>query len=70
MKRKIRGVKRSNYMLDYNMYRAEIPIYGLQNQYVRAIDLQPEGVEKTIFFQHGYAGVAESWEHQINHFSN
>jgi long-chain acyl-CoA synthetase len=52
------------------LYRSEIPIQGEDHQFLRAIDLHPENVEQTIVFQHGYAGVGESWEYQINHFAS
>lgn len=69
MKRKIRGVKRSTFALDYDLYRVKVPIPDQPNQFLSVIDMHPEHVEETIVFQHGYAGVSESWEHQINHFS-
>jgi long-chain acyl-CoA synthetase len=69
MKRKLRGFKRSAIELDFNLYRVDIPIPGLANAGLSVIDIWPEGVEKTIMFVHGYAGCAETWEYQINHFS-
>ena len=42
---------------------------GLADSYLSVLDLHPEGTEQTIMFVHGYAGVLESWEHQINHFA-
>lgn len=68
MKRKIRGLKRSTSLLDYSLYRVLVPIPDAPKQHVSVIDIHPEGAEQTIVFQHGYAGVAESWELQINHF--
>lgn len=70
MKRRIRGVKRSSFVFDYNLYRVDVPITGQRGQALSVIDLHPEGAERTIVFQHGYAGVGESWEHQINHFAH
>jgi long-chain acyl-CoA synthetase len=69
MKRKLRGIKRSTFLLDYNLYRVQVPIPGHPGQYLSVIDIHPERVEHTIVFQHGYAGAAESWEYQINHFA-
>lgn len=69
MKKRIRGVKRATFNLDYNLYRVQVPIAGYAKQSLSVIDIHPEGVEQTIVFQHGYAGVGESWELQINHFS-
>lgn len=70
VKRKLRGFKRSAIELDFNLYRVNVPIEGLANAELSVIDIQPEGVEKTIMFVHGYAGCAETWEHQINHFAH
>jgi long-chain acyl-CoA synthetase len=69
MKKRLRGVKRTNIQLDYDLYRVPVPIRGLADSYLSVVDLHPEGIEKTIMFVHGYAGVLESWEHQINHFA-
>jgi long-chain acyl-CoA synthetase len=33
------------------------------------VDIWPEGAERTVMFVHGYAGCAETWEYQINHFA-
>ena len=68
MKRKLRGLKRTAIQLDFNLYRVNVPIRGLAQAALSVIDLQPEGVKKTIMLVHGYAGCAETWEHQINHF--
>jgi long-chain acyl-CoA synthetase len=70
MKRKLRGLKRTAIQLDFNLYRVDVPIRGLADAELSVIDIWPEGVEKTIIFVHGYAGCAETWEHQINHFSH
>jgi long-chain acyl-CoA synthetase len=69
MKRKLRGIRRTAMELDFDLYRVKVPISGLANTYLSVIDIWPEGVEKTIMFVHGYAGCAETWEYQINHFS-
>lgn len=69
MKRKLRGVKRSAIQLDFNLYRVEVPIRGLADAKLSVIDIWPEGIERTIMFIHGYAGCAETWEYQINHFA-
>lgn len=69
MKRQLRGVKRSTYLLDYNLYRVQVPMPNQVGQSLSVIDIHPERVEQTIVFQHGYAGAAESWEFQINHFA-
>ena len=69
MKKKLRGIKRSTFTLDYNLYRVDVPIPGQPGQSLSVIDLWPERVDQTIIFQHGYAGAAESWEYQINHFA-
>lgn len=69
MKRKLRGIKRSAIQLDFDLYRVGVPIPGVVGDELSVIDIRPEGVERTIVFIHGYAGCAETWEYQINHFS-
>jgi long-chain acyl-CoA synthetase len=69
MKRKLRGLKRTAIQLDFDLYRVDVPIRGLADAELSVIDIWPEGVEKTIVFVHGYAGCAETWEHQINYFA-
>ncbi len=69
MKRKLRGLKRRDIQLDFNLYRVDVPIRGLAGAELSVIDIWPEGVQKTIMFVHGYAGCAETWEFQINHFA-
>lgn len=69
MKRKLRGFKRSAVQVDFNLYRVLVPIRGLSDVSLSVIDLWPEGVERTMLFVHGYAGVAETWEHQLNYFT-
>ena len=68
MKRQIRGLKRRTIQLDLNLYRVEVPIQGLADSHLSVVDLWPEGADRTILFVHGYAGVVETWEYQINHF--
>jgi long-chain acyl-CoA synthetase len=69
MKKKLRGIKRSDIQLDFNLYRVEIPISGLSEVCLSVIDIWPEAAQRTILFLHGYAGCAETWEYQINHFA-
>jgi len=69
MKRKLRGMKRQDVQIDFNLYRVNVPIRGLSNMALSVIDIWPEGAEKTIVFVHGYAGCAETWEYQINYFA-
>ncbi|MEM7034496.1 MAG: alpha/beta fold hydrolase [Chloroflexota bacterium] len=69
MKKKLRGVKRRDIQLDFDLYRKNVPIPDVSNAYLSVLDLWPDGAEKTIMFVHGYAGVLESWEFQINHFA-
>ncbi|MCP4539139.1 MAG: alpha/beta fold hydrolase [Chloroflexi bacterium] len=70
MKRKLRGLKRRDIQLDYSLYRVDVPIRGLSDVELSVVDIWPEGAERTIMFVHGYAGCAETWEYQINHFAN
>jgi long-chain acyl-CoA synthetase len=69
MKRKLRGLKRRDIQLDFDLYRVEVPIAGLSDVCLSVIDIWPEGVDRTIVFVHGYAGCAETWEPQINYFA-
>lgn len=69
MKKKLRGVKRANIQLDYDLYRVKVPMRDVAGSYLSVLDLWPEGAQQTILFVHGYAGVLESWEYQINHFA-
>jgi long-chain acyl-CoA synthetase len=69
MKKKLRGVKRADIQLDYDLYRVKVPMRGVADAYLSVLDLWPEGAEQTIMFVHGYAGVLESWEYQINEFA-
>ncbi|MDX1614785.1 MAG: alpha/beta fold hydrolase [Candidatus Promineifilaceae bacterium] len=69
MKRKLRGFKRSTFELDFDLYRTWVPIPGVAGDKLSVIDIHPERVTQAIVFIHGYAGCAETWEHQINHFS-
>lgn len=70
MKKRIRGLKRAVFQLDFDLYRVKVPIRDFPGANLSVIDLWPQDVEKTIFFQHGFAGVAESWEWQLTHFAN
>jgi len=69
MKKKLRGLKRTAIQLDFDLYRVDVPIRNLANTNLSVIDIWPEAVDQTIMFVHGYAGCAETWEHQINHFA-
>jgi long-chain acyl-CoA synthetase len=69
MKKKLRGFKRSAIELDFNLYRREVPVADIPGDRLSVIDIQPEGVKRTIMLVHGYAGCAETWEHQINSLS-
>ncbi|GAB4153793.1 MAG: hypothetical protein Fur0021_19830 [Candidatus Promineifilaceae bacterium] len=69
MKKKLRGVKRQDIQLDFDLYRVKVPIPGVAGAYLSVLDLWPEGATQAIMFVHGFAGVLESWEFQINHFA-
>jgi long-chain acyl-CoA synthetase len=69
VKRKLRGLKRRDIQLDFSLYRVGVPIRGLSGVELSVVDIWPEGAEKTVMFVHGYAGCAETWEYQINHFA-
>lgn len=69
MKKRLLGVKRQNLQFDFDLYRAKVPIRGVANAYLSVVDLWPEGAQQTLLFVHGYAGVLESWEFQLNYFA-
>lgn len=69
MKRELRGIKRSTFLYDFDLYRVEVPITNIPDKKLSVIDMHTEQVEQTIMFLHGYAGAAESFEYQINHFA-
>lgn len=69
MKRELRGIKRKTFLFDFDLYRVNVPIQDAPGQNLSVIDMWPENVDSTIVFQHGFAGAAESWEFQINHFA-
>jgi long-chain acyl-CoA synthetase len=68
MKRKLRGLKRRDIQLDFNLYRVDVPIPDLADASLSVIDIWPEAAQATLLFIHGYAGVAETWEYQLNYF--
>lgn len=70
MKKKLRGFKRRALQLDFNLYRVDVPIKNIANANLSVIDMWPEAIDQTIVFVHGYAGCAETWEYQINHFAS
>ena len=70
MKKRIRGLKRSTFQLDFDLYRVKVPIPDYDGDHLSVIDLSPQDIEQTIVFQHGFAGVAESWEYQLTHFAH
>ena len=70
MKKRIRGLKRATFQLDFDLYRVKVPIRDYRDSFLSVIDLSPQGIEQTIVLQHGFAGVAESWEYQLTHFAS
>ncbi len=68
-KRNLRGVARRAIELDFDLYRVNVPIEGVSGASLSVIDMQPEAVTETIVFIHGFAGCAETWEFQLNHFA-
>ena len=69
MKKELRGLERQAVQLDFSLYRVDVPIRGLSGVALSVVDIWPQGAEQTIVFVHGYAGCAETWEYQINHFA-
>lgn len=68
--KKPRGLKNREIQLDLNLYRVRVPIPALADVSLSVIDVFPDGAEQTLVLVHGYAGCAETWEYQINHFSH
>jgi long-chain acyl-CoA synthetase len=68
MKKKLRGLGHREIQLDFNLYRVLVPLRDFSDVELSIIDIWPEGASKTLMFVHGYAGCAETWEYQINHF--
>lgn len=48
MKRKLRGLKRRDIQLDFDLYRVDVPIRGLSNVALSVVDIWPEGAEETM----------------------
>jgi long-chain acyl-CoA synthetase len=70
VKRKLRGLNRRDIQLDFSLYRVDVPIRGLPDMKLSVVHLCPEQAEKAMVFVHGFAGCAETWEYQVNHFSH
>ena len=58
MKRKLRGMKRRDIQLDFDLYRVQVPIAWLTGAALSVMDIWPEGAQKPIMFGHGHAGCA------------
>ncbi len=69
MNRQLKGLKNRTIQLDLDLYRVRVPIKDVPGASLAVVDLWPEAVEQTIMFVHGYAGCAETWEYQVNHFA-
>ena len=70
MKKRIRGLTRATFQLDFDLYRVKVPVRDYSGFHLSVIDMSPQDIEETVVFQHGFAGVAESWEYQLTHFAN
>ncbi|MEM9951269.1 MAG: alpha/beta fold hydrolase [Chloroflexota bacterium] len=68
MKKQLRGIKRTTFLYDFDLYRVKVPLHNAPKHALSVIDMIPKDATQTIVFVHGYAGAAESFEHQINHF--
>jgi len=68
--KKPRGLKQREIQLDLDLYRVDVPIGDLSRVSLSVVDIKPEEAENAIMFIHGYAGCAETWEYQINHFGH
>jgi long-chain acyl-CoA synthetase len=70
MKKRLRGLGKRDRQLDLDLYRVKVPIPGFSEMNLSVIDIFPENAHKTIMFVHGFAGCAETWEYQINAFTD
>jgi long-chain acyl-CoA synthetase len=68
--KKLRGLKHREIQLDLDLYRVEVPLSDLAGVSLSVVDIWPEDAAGTLMFIHGYAGCAETWEYQINHFGH
>ena len=66
---KLRGLKHREIQLDLDLYRVDVPIPGFSDVNLSVVDVHPDGADQAIVFVHGFAGCAETWEYQINHFA-
>ena len=69
MTRQPRGLERRALELDFELYRVAVPLADQPGFRLSVIDMRPPGVQQTLLLQHGYAGCAETWEHQITALS-
>ncbi|MHA1675303.1 MAG: alpha/beta fold hydrolase [Promethearchaeota archaeon] len=68
--KRLRGLGKRDRKLDLDLYKVKVPIPGFPGMNLSVIDIFPENAPKTIMFVHGFAGCAETWEYQINAFTN
>ena len=68
--KKPRGLKQREIQLDLDLYRVDVPLSDLSRVSLSVVDIFPQEAEQAIIFIHGYAGCAETWEYQINHFGH
>lgn len=65
MTRSPRGLERRVLELDFDLYRVAVPLPDHPGSRLSVIDMRPRGARQTLVLQHGFAGCAETWEHQI-----
>ncbi|MHA1520966.1 MAG: alpha/beta fold hydrolase [Promethearchaeota archaeon] len=68
--KRLRGLGKRDKKLDLDLYKVKVPIPGFPGMNLSVIDIFPENAPKTIMFVHGFAGCAETWEYQINAFTD
>ncbi len=69
MRKKLRGIKRTTFLYDFDLYRVSVPLHNAPKRALSVIDMMPDNATQTMLFIHGYAGAAESFERQLTHFA-
>ena len=46
MKKRLRGLKRATFQLDFDLYRVKVPIRGYPGEFLSVIDLSPQDMSR------------------------
>lgn len=55
--------------IDLELYRREVTVATQPRVQLSAIDIAPDGAQKTLVLLHGFGGQATQWRYQIQHFA-